>query len=208
LERIYLVSNDSPNPVTSDEAAEFAPEMPDRSLPLEFYIDTNRINARQGLPYMNQLEEWHRNRVISIQMAEEAHDEAIRGKSLDRARKARSYIYSTVSPEMQTQYAHIYKEIGDILFPSEVRTPSQVDDVRIVFNAAYYMAILVTNDGDSKTQPNGILGNRDRLAKFVRVMRDSEAVGLVKERIRQRDERARKIASMTGQPLPAWVGND
>jgi hypothetical protein len=202
------VSNDLPNLMTFDEAAEFAPEMPDRSLPLEFYIDTNRINARQGLLYMNQLEEWHRNRVISIQMAEEAHDEAIRGKSPERARKARSYIYSTVSPDMQAQYPHIYKEIEDILFPSGAQTPSQVNDVRIVFNAAYYMAILVTNDGDSNTQPNGILGNRDKLAKRVRVMRDWEAVELVRERIKERDDRARTVASITGQPLPDWVGVD
>jgi len=194
--------------MTPDGATGFVPKMPDRSLPLEFYIDTNRINARQSLPHMDQLEKWHRNRVISIQMAEEAHDEAIRGNSAQRARKARSYIYSTVPPDMQAQYRHILKEIESILFPSGAQTPSQVNDVRIVFNAAYYMSILVTNDGDSSTQPNGILGNRDKLAKFVQVMRDSEAVELVKERVRQRDERARKIASMTGQPLPEWVGND
>jgi len=202
------MSNDAPNSMTPGGLAEFVPEMPDRSLPLEFYIDTNRINARRGLPHMNQLEKWHRNRVISIQMAEEAHNEAIRGNNPERERKARSYIYSIVPPDMQTQYRHIPKEIEDILFPSGARTPSQVNDVRIVFNAAYYMSILVTNDGDSSTQPNGILGNRDKLAKFVQVMRDSEAVELVKERIRQRDKRARKVASMTGQPLPEWVGND
>jgi hypothetical protein len=202
------MSNDAPDSRTSDRSVGLVPEMPNRSLPLEFYIDTNRINARQGLPHMNQLEKWHRNRVISIQIAEEAHDEAIRGNNPERARKARSYIYSIVPPDMQAQYRHILKEIENILFPSGAQTPSQVDDVRIVFNAAYYMSILVTNDGDSSTQPNGILGNRDRLAEFVQVMRDSEAVELVEERIKERDERARKIASMTGRPLPEWVGND
>jgi hypothetical protein len=202
------MSNDASNSLTPDRSGEFVPEMPDRSLPLEFYIDTNRINARQDLPYMNQLEKWHRNGVISIQMAEEAHDEAIRGNNPERTRKARSYIYSIVPPDMQAQYRHILKGIEGILFPSGAQTPSQMNDVRIAFNAAYYMSILVTNDGDSSTQPNGILGNREKLAKFVQVMRDSEAVELVKERIRQRDERARRIASMIGQPLPEWVGND
>jgi len=109
---------------------------------------------------------------------------------------------------MQAQYRHILQEIENILFPSGAQTTSQVNDVRIIFNAAYYMSILVTNDGDSTSQPNGILGNRDKLAKFVQVMRDSEAVELVKERVKERDERARKIASMTGRPLPEWVGND
>jgi hypothetical protein len=202
------MSNDAPDSMTPHGSKGFMPEMPARFLPLEFYVDTNRINARQGLPHMNQLEEWHRNRVISIQMAEEAHDEAIRGNNPERARKARSYIYSIVPPDMQAQYRHILKEIENILFPSGAKTCSQVNDVRIVFNAAYYMSILVTNDGESSSQPNGILGNRDKLAKYVQVMRDSEAVELVKERIKERDARARKIASMSGQPLPDWVGND
>jgi len=202
------MSNDAPDSMTPDGAIRFVPEMPDRSLPLEFYVDTNRINARQGLHNMNQLEEWHKNSVISIQIAEEAHDEAIRGKNPERARKARSYIYSTVTPEMQAQFLPILQEIENILFPPGAQTPSQVNDVMIVFNAAYYMSILVTNDGDSISQPNGILGNRDKLAKYVQVMRDSEAVELVKERIKERDERARKIASMTGRPLPEWVGKD
>jgi hypothetical protein len=202
------MSNDVPSSITPEGSAGFLPEMPDRWLSLEFYIDTNRINARQGLHHMNQLEKWHRNRVISIQMAEEAHDEAIRGNSPKRARKARSYVYSIVPPDMQAEYRNILKEIENILFPSGARTPSDVNDVRIVFNAAYYMSILVTDEGDSKAQPNGILGNRDKLAKLVQVMRDSEAVEFVKERIKQRDERARKIVSMTGQPLPEWVGTD
>lgn len=200
------MSNDTPESMTPGGSAGFAPAMPKRRLVLEFYIDTNRINARQGLPNMNQLEKWHANHVISIQMPVEAHDEAIRGNSPQRARKVRSYIYSIVSPDMQDR--HILKEIECILFPGGAQAPNEVNDVRIVFNAHYYMAILLTNDGDSSTQPNGILGNRDKLAKYVQVMRDSEAVELVKERIRQRDKRARKVASMTGQPLPEWVGKD
>jgi len=142
-------------------------------------------------------------------MPEEAHLEAIRGKSAKRARKAKSYIYSIVSPDMQAQYRHRLDEIENILFPSRARTQRQLNDVRIVFNAAYYMSILVTNDGDSNTQPNGILGNRDKLTKLgIQVMRDSEAVELVRKRIKQRDDRARTVASITGQPLPEWVGID
>ena len=202
------MSNDAPDSMTPDGSVGFVPEMPYRSLPLDFYVDTNRINARQSLPHMNQLEKWHKNHVISIEMPEEAHDEAIRGDNPERARKAMSYIYSLVSPDMRAQHQHILKEIESILFPSGAQTPNQKADVGIVYNAAYYKSILVTNDGDSRTQPNGILGNRDKLAKFVQVMRDSEAVELVRERIKERDERARKIASMSGQPLPEWVGND
>ena len=158
---------------------------------------------------MNQLEEWHRNGVISIQMPEEAHLEGLKGENPDRAKKARSYIYSIVSQDMQGQYRLILEEIESILFPSGAQTVNQLNDVRIVFNAAYYMAILVTNDGASSNQPNGILGSKTKLAKFgVQVMRDFEAVELVREKIKQRDERARSISSRTGQPLPEWVGTD
>ncbi len=202
------MNNDDSNLITPAESINFVPKMPERFLPLEFYIDTNRINAKQGLPNMNQLEKWHKDHVISIQMAEEAHDEAIKGNDSKRERKARSYIYSTISPDMQTQYQHIFKEIENNIFPSGAQNPNEMNDVKIAFNAAYYKSILVTNDGDSKSQPNGLLGSRDRLANIVQVMRDSEAVELVKEKIKERDNRARKVASMSGQPLPDWVDKD
>jgi hypothetical protein len=163
---------------------------------------------------MSKLEKWHRHGVISIQMPQDAHREAMRGKidkpnTKERIKKAKGYIYSIVPDEMQTQYQHIRDKIERTLFPSGANTSKEQNDVRNVFNAAYYMAILVTNDGDSKRQPNGILGNRDKLAKIgIQVMRDSEAVELVKEKIKRRDERARKVASTTGEPLPEWVGTD
>jgi len=60
------ISPSSTGSMTLDESRIFRPQMPDRSVLLEFYIDTNRINARESLPYMNQLEKWHRDDVISL----------------------------------------------------------------------------------------------------------------------------------------------
>ena len=116
------MSSDNLESMASDESQRFAPTMPERSLVLEFYIDTNRINARRGLPNMNQLEKWHENHVISIQMPEEALDEAMRGNSPERTRKAQGYIYSTVTRGMQAQYRHILKDIENILFPGGAQT--------------------------------------------------------------------------------------
>lgn len=39
-------------------------------------------------------------------------------------------------------------------------------------------------------------------------MRDNEAVQLVTEKIKERDEKAYKISRMTGEKLPEWVGKD
>ena len=69
--------------------------------------------------------------------------------------------------------------------------------------------MLITDDGGSKQQPGGILGNRERLSSLgIQVMRDYEAVEFVKHKIIERDESARRIASRTGEPLPTWIGKD
>ena len=101
------------------------------------------------------------------------------------------------------------QQIERILFPQGAHNDNQRRDVEIVFNAGKYGAILVTNDGDSRSQPGGILGNRAALAAIgIRVVTDDEAVQMVREAIRNRDDMARKQAEYNGTPLPAWVGQD
>ena len=182
--------------------------MPKRYVHLEFQIDTNRINARETLPHMNTLETWADDGVIQLEMCRKAQDEASQGKSVTRARKASGYIYSeTLAGTSKEQ--EVLRKISEILFPTGIQTSSQWNDVEIVFNAWKDTCILITDDGGSKRQPGGILGNRERLAQLgIRVMRDSEAVSEVKEAIRKRDKLARRRASRTGEKLPEWVGKD
>ena len=72
-----------------------------------------------------------------------------------------------------------------------------------------FIAILVTNDGDSKRQTGGILGHREALARLgVSVMTDAEAVTYVRRKIAERDERMRLRAERDGARLPTWVGKD
>jgi hypothetical protein len=81
--------------------------------------------------------------------------------------------------------------------------------VEIVFNARKYGCILVTNDGGSRSQPGGILGNRERLRSLgVQVLTDEEAVAFVRQLIQERDDRERERARFTGEPAPEWVGRD
>ena len=78
-----------------------------------------------------------------------------------------------------------------------------------LFNAQKYGGILVTNDGGSKRQPGGILGNARSLGKLgVRVMRAAEAVRFVRERIIVRDKNARLGTQRYDTPQPEWVGQD
>jgi hypothetical protein len=175
---------------------------------LRFQIDANRINASGQLENMNKLERWRRDKVISINMAQPAQNEAAYGSN-NRARKAYRYVF-TMTESRTPEEQGILKEIERVLFPEGASTQSEKNDVEIVFNARKYGCILVTNDGGSRRQPGGILGNRDKLQQLlgIQVLTDGEAVVLVRKLIRERDDRERTESAITGQPLPEWVGKD
>jgi len=170
------------------------------------HIDANLINARQRLPAVNQLEQWHQNGVILINMSATAHGEAQAGSSAQRAQKANQQIF-TVTPAV-SKYDGLYRQVEVALFPSGARSMNQRNDVRIVCEAANYDAILVTNDGGSKSQPGGILGNRDKLASLVKIMSPDETVNFVRGKISERDDFNRKVAIEFGGELPSWTGAD
>jgi len=183
--------------------------MDQRFIGLMFQIDTNRINAKQNLEHMNRLEQWAANDVIELDMAEVALTEAMAGGNTQRAAKAINSIYSETFAST-SQERQMLATIERILFPEGADDQNKRNDVEIVFNATKYCSILVTADGDSKTQPRGILGNAEALKKAVgiEIMRDAEAVELVESRIRARDAHCRKRFELEGTPIPDWVGQD
>jgi hypothetical protein len=175
---------------------------------LEFHVDANRINARKNLKYMNVLEYWHENDVIYMEMSEIAQKEAAHGGNPHRFEKAYTYA-ATETLASPSAKAQMINQISAVLFPQGIKSPKERNDVEIVFNAHKYERILITDDGGSKQQPGGILGNRERLSSLgIQVMRDYEAVEFVKHKIIERDESARRIASRTGESLPHWIGKD
>ncbi len=82
-----------------------------------------------------------------------------------------------------------------ILFPGGANTANQRNDVDIVFNSVKYCVKLITNDGGSKRQSRGILGNRPALFKIgATVLTPDEAQTEVVEAIKKRDIYAKKWA--------------
>lgn len=157
---------------------------------------------------MNKLEKWHRDDVITIIMSEVAQKEASVGDDPARKSKAYEYIFTETLASTSGEKNRL-QEIEKILFPAGAQSKNERNDVQVVFNAIKYEAILVTNDGGSKRQPGGILGNRENLQKLgAKILTDAEAVQLVQELIEKRDERARKHSERTGELLPDWVGKD
>lgn len=180
----------------------------DRHVWLNFHIDTNRINSRRKLAHMNRIEKWADDDVIFLEMSQVAQDEAV--ASGDPERKYKAYAYGATETLLISPHERrLWREIEKILSPAGTRAASEKQDVEIVFNAIKYDAILITDDGDSKRQPGGILGNRERLKRLGLVaMRDEEVVKMVEELIRKRDRLAKRLSQEMDEVLPSWVGMD
>jgi len=170
------------------------------------HIDANLINARQKLPAVNQLEKWYKDEVILINMSSTAHGEAKADGNAMRVKKANTYI-NTQTPPFGT-FDPLYQKVESVLFPEGARDENQRNDVRIVCEAANYQAVLVTSDGGSKTQPGGILGNRDKLKNLVQILSPDEAMKLVRQKISERDAFNIRFVKEFGGELPLWTGCD
>ena len=170
------------------------------------HIDTNLINARQKLPAVNQLEKWFEDEVILINISATAHREAQADGNAIRMRKANQNIFTATQPVEASE--PLFQKVESALFPEGARDENQRNDVRIICEAAKYAAILVTGDGASKTQPGGILGNRQKLKGLVQVLSPDEAVDFVRQKIRERDEFNTQFVKEFGGALPPWTGRD
>jgi len=182
---------------------------PERCLSaVTFMVDTNCVNARQKIVAMNQLEAWAADEIIELITSETAQKEMTLGGSISRIRKAYKFIYTCSEISTPEEHEQLRK-ITSILCPIGVSTQNQRNDIDIVFNAGKYLRPLITNDGGSKSQPGGILGNRAQLAAIgIKVLTPDEAVAKVEEKIRARDEHARQWAEYYKTEIPDWVGKD
>jgi len=175
------------------------------------HLDANLINAKQKLEAVNQLERWRDDDVICLAMAGIAHTEAQAGAGPNaeaRKSKAASHIF-TINDVGEAEEDDTYVKVEKILW-GEATDSNQANDVEVVCEAIKWHAILVTNDGDSKSQPGGVLGNREKLYQNfgVLIYRPEEAVQFIRSKVADRDEFNGQVAAQTGQPVPAWTGQD
>ena len=180
-----------------------------RLLHIGFTVDTNCVNAKQRMPEMNQLEQWAEEELILLLTAETAQEEMAFGNNSERKKRAYSFIF-TMSEIITEEERERIQLIGQTIFPGGLKNQNQENDVDIVFNAGKYPNPLITNDGASKSQPGGILGNRKALLDLfgIEVLTPGEAVNKVKRAIQERDSYAREWSLKYNQPLPTWVGQD
>lgn len=146
---------------------------------LLLHLDANAVNALQRDESLNELERLAALGEIDLEYSEIAYNEAGHGSS-SRQAKTENYTWAGLSgqPEFETDWR---AKIEKAIFPFGAKTDSDRNDVEVVLTAKIAGAFLVTRDGNSKTQPRGILGSRAELAALgVTVLTFSEAVAYAK----------------------------
>jgi len=183
-------------------------DMPKRNIGCVYHIDANRINAKQKDANVNQLEKWHKNRVIFLEMSRTAYEEAGYG---DLCRSEKTDDYTWMSSNAKWDGIDEFRVlIEDIVFPKGAKNQNEINDISILLDAKMSNATLVTNDGGSNRQKGGLLGNANRLLSEVgiKVLNAEQAVKEVRDYILARDNIARNVAKACGCGLPRWVGKD
>lgn len=209
---LFNLEDDLP-PLSQATATELKINMQRRRLytPV-FHLDANLINARRKLEAVNQLEKWRDDDVICLVMAGVAHTEAQAGAGRNvqaRTRKAASHIF-TINDAGEAKEDDSCSKVKKILWGDGAVNDNQANDVEVVCEAIKWHAILVTKDGGSKTQPGGILGNREELLRqfCLQIYRPEEAVEYIRSKITERDEFNAQVAALAGKPVPEWTGRD
>ena len=148
-----------------------------------YHLDANRVNAKGRDAGVNQLERWHREGIIFLEFALEAYREAEYGDAC-RAWKAADYTWAETVDNLGDEQARL-RQIADVVFLGGARNVSEQNDVRILYSAWKAGAVLISEDGNSKRQPRGILGSKDELAKIgIRVLSTSEAITEIAGRLK------------------------
>lgn len=145
-----------------------------------FHVDTNLLNARQKIEEMNELEKMHDKEQITLVWSETSQNEALNNSSEFLKKKANTHIYTINDEDEYTQTA-IELDIFKIMEIENNSSSNDINDAKIVCEAHKYGAILITNDGASKSQAKGILGRKEELRKYVQVVTPIEALEIARK---------------------------
>ena len=158
------------------------------------HLDANAVNARQRDNSLNELESLAALGVVELDYCEIAYNEAGHGSSLRQA-KTENYTWAGLSGQSALE-ADWRAKIEKVIFPLGAKTDSDRNDVEVVLTAKIAGAVLVTRDGNSKTQPRGILGSRAELVALgVTVLTFSEAVTYAKRTLGAADAQKGRAAA-------------
>jgi N-acetylmuramic acid 6-phosphate (MurNAc-6-P) etherase len=127
---------------------------------------------------MNELEKMADEGKIMLNWSSTAQSEALNNESQNLKRKAQTHIYTIndEDDEFPQTPSKIQNEIFKIMEISSQSSQNDINDALIICEAHKYGAILISNDGASRSQAKGILGRRNELKDYVQVVTPSEAL--------------------------------
>lgn len=127
---------------------------------------------------MNKLERLRDRGCITLVYSDAAHTEAAFNDARREA-KAAEFAYTTLNSEPGDN-SEVKQAIENIPFPDGARTQNKKNDVLAVYHAELLGWPLITMDGNSKSQPGGILGRATALSHLgIEVMTPQEALARV-----------------------------
>ena len=143
-----------------------------------FFLDANCVNARQQNDALNVLERWRDQEIVTLIYAEITKIEASYG---DEVRKDKADEFTCVQVNETGDNPEVREAISKIVFPKGPRNQNQMNDVDAVYHAERLRWPLVTMDGNSRSQPGGILGHCAELnAMGIEVLAPQQAVSRVR----------------------------
>lgn len=143
-----------------------------------FFLDANCVNARQQNDALNVLERWRDQEIVTLIYAEITKIEASYG---DEVRKDKADEFTCVQVNETGDNPEVREAISKIVFPKGPKNQNQMNDVDAVYHAERLRWPLVTMDGNSRSQPGGILGHCDELnAMGIEVLAPQQAVSRVR----------------------------
>lgn len=175
---------------------------------LTFLADSNCNKSLQGREHIDQLEKWRDAGAILFDKSAPWPGKG--GVAAVPARRTRGkYPYSVDGTETPEDWK-LVERIGELLYPGGPRNANSEDHVESVFKAIKYQRTLITGEVTPPSMPCRILGSTERLERElgVQVVTDAQAVQMVRNAIRQRDDQARRTSRDYGLKLPPWVGQD
>lgn len=155
---------------------------------LHFLLDANAVNARQEDQALNELENLGERGCINLEFTETSYAEA-EFRSIKRSHKLEKYTWIGVTNQLG--FENEWREsISKIVFPGKIfqkLSTNERNDVEIILTAKMMGATLVTNNGNSRSQPRGILGSKNELAELgIQVVSPKEALILACDAINKK----------------------
>jgi hypothetical protein len=141
---------------------------------------------------LDKIKKWEEDGVITLEVSFSVIDESGRGSHGEpRLSEVDNYVHLEGNNFLGKENEE-KKKIEDIVFPNGAKKKNEKMDIQILYDVRCSGATLITLDGNSNSQPRGILGSKNELENLcIRVLSPLDAVSEIENLIKERDNNAK-----------------